>query len=133
MTVDQAFHYSATTEKGLDEAVEALEAALKDRKFGVLWQMDIPSKLKEKGVDFDKPYRVLEVCNPQEAKQVLTQNPMVGYFLPCKLVVYEHEGKTVIGLPKPTALMGVIGDEGLMDTARRVEATLKEAVDEAAR
>ncbi|MCL6517878.1 DUF302 domain-containing protein [Alicyclobacillus sp.] len=129
----QEFHYSATTEKGLDEAVAALEAALKDRKFGVLWQMDIPSKLKEKGVDFDKPYRVLEVCNPHEAKQVLTQNPMVGYFLPCKLVVYEHEGKTVIGLPKPTALMGVIGDDSLMDTARRVEATLKEAVDEAAR
>ncbi|MCL6452711.1 MAG: DUF302 domain-containing protein [Alicyclobacillus sp.] len=129
----QEFHYSATTDKDLDEAVAALEAALKDHKFGVLWQMDIPSKLKEKGVDFDKPYRVLEVCNPHEAKQVLTQNPMVGYFLPCKLVVYEHEGKTVIGLPKPTALMGVIGDEGLMETAQRVEATLKEAVDEAAR
>ncbi|MBX6353158.1 MAG: DUF302 domain-containing protein [Thermoflavifilum sp.] len=128
----QEFHYSATTEKSLDEAVAALEAALKDRKFGVLWQMDIPSKLKEKGVDFDKPYRVLEVCNPHEAKQVLTQNPMVGYFLPCKVVVYEHEGKTVIGLPKPTVLMGVIGDEGLMETAQRVEAALKEAVDEAA-
>ncbi|SFV05791.1 DUF302 domain-containing protein [Alicyclobacillus macrosporangiidus] len=128
----QEFHYSATTEKSLDEAVAALEAALKDRKFGVLWQMDIPSKLKEKGVEFDKPYRVLEVCNPNEAKQVLTQNPMVGYFLPCKVVVYEHEGKTVIGLPKPTVLMGVIGDEGLMETAQRVEAALKEAVDEAA-
>lgn len=129
----QAFHYSATTDKSLDEAVAALEAALKERKFGVLWQMDIPAKLKEKGVDFDKPYRVLEVCNPHEAKRVLTQNPMVGYFLPCKVVVYEHEGKTVIGLPKPTTLMGVIGDEGLMETAERVEATLKEAVDEAAR
>ncbi|WP_029420745.1 DUF302 domain-containing protein [Alicyclobacillus macrosporangiidus] len=130
--MEQEFHYSATTEKSLDEAVAALEAALKDRKFSVLWQMDIPSKLKEKGVEFDKPYRVLEVCNPNEAKQVLTQNPMVGYFLPCKVVVYEHEGKTVIGLPKPTVLMGVIGDEGLMETAQRVEAALKEAVDEAA-
>lgn len=127
------FQYSASTTKSLDEAVQALEAALKERKFGVLWQMDIPSKLKEKGVDFDNPYRVLEVCNPHEAKQVLTQNPMVGYFLPCKVVVYENEGKTVIGLPKPTVLMGVIGDESLMATAERVEATLKEAVDEAAR
>ncbi|MCL6599781.1 MAG: DUF302 domain-containing protein [Alicyclobacillus macrosporangiidus] len=129
----QDFHYSASTAKSLDDAVAALEAALKERKFGVLWQMDIPSKLKEKGVDFDKPYRVLEVCNPHEAKQVLTQNPMVGYFLPCKVVVYQNEGKTVIGLPKPTALMGVIGDEGLMETAQRVEAALKEAVDEAAK
>lgn len=51
---------------------------------------------------------------------MLTQNPMVGYFLPCKVVVYENEGKTVIGLPKPTVLMGVIGDESLMATAERV-------------
>ncbi|MCL6446320.1 MAG: DUF302 domain-containing protein [Alicyclobacillus sp.] len=127
------FHYSVSTTKTVDEAVQSLEAALKDRKFGVLWQMDIPSKLQEKGVEFDKPYRVLEVCNPHEAKQVLTANPMVGYFLPCKVVVYEDQGKTFIGLPKPTTLIGVIGDSGLMDTAQRVEAVLQQAVDEAAR
>lgn len=61
------FQYSASTTKSLDEAVQALETALKERKFGVLWQMDIPSKLKEKGVHFDNPYQVLEVCNPHEA------------------------------------------------------------------
>lgn len=126
------FHYSVSTTKTVDEAVQALEAALKDRKFGVLWQMDIPSKLQEKGVEFNKPYRVLEVCNPHEAKQVLTTNLIVGYFLPCKVVVYEDQGKTFIGLPKPTTLMGVIGDSSLMETAQRVEAALKQAVNEAA-
>ncbi|MBX5437617.1 MAG: DUF302 domain-containing protein [Alicyclobacillaceae bacterium] len=127
------FHYSASTAKSVNEAVTALEEALRERKFGILWQMDIPSKLKEKGVDFEKPYRVLEVCNPHEAKKVLSQNPMVGYFLPCKLVVYEDEGKTVIGLPKPTVLMGIIGDQGLMETAKRVEAALQAAIDDVAR
>ncbi len=74
-----------------------------------------------------------EVCNPHEAKQVLTANPMVGYFLPCKVVVYEDQGKTFIGLPRPTTLMGVIGDSNLMETAQRVEVALQQAVDEAAR
>ncbi len=54
------FHYSVSTTKTVDEAVQALEVALKSQKFGVLWQMDIPSKLKEKGVDFDKPYRGMQ-------------------------------------------------------------------------
>ncbi|WP_029422753.1 DUF302 domain-containing protein [Alicyclobacillus macrosporangiidus] len=126
------FHYSKRTSKSVDEAVQALEEALKEQKFGVLWQMDIPSKLKEKGVDFDKPYRVLEICNPHEAKQALSQNPMVGYFLPCKVVVYEDHGETVIGLPRPTTLMGVIGDDGLMETAQRVETALRAAVEKAA-
>ncbi|TDY45315.1 uncharacterized protein (DUF302 family) [Alicyclobacillus sacchari] len=128
----QDFHFCVETRKSIDEVVVALETALKERGFGVLWEMDIPSKLQEKGVEFAKPYRILEVCNPHEAKEVLLQNELVGYFLPCKIVVYDHAGQTVIGFPKPTALMGIIADEHLMQTARRVEAALQDAVSHAA-
>lgn len=125
------FHYSVVTEKTVDEAVQALEASLQANKFGVLWKLDLPAKLQEKGVDYTTPYRVLEVCNPHEAKKVLTQNPLVGYFLPCKIVVYEIEGKTHIGLPKPSVLMDVIGDPALAGIAEGVEASLIKAIDEA--
>lgn len=125
------FHYSVLTEKTVDEAVQSLEETLQANKFGVLWQLDLPAKLHEKGVELDMQYRVLEVCNPHEAKRVLTQNPLVGYFLPCKVVVYQLEGKTHIGLPKPTALMNVLEDPALLEIAKAVEATLKKAVDDA--
>lgn len=125
------FHYSVVTDKTVDEAVQALEASLQAHKFGVLWQLDLPAKLQEKGVDYTTPYRVLEVCNPHEAKKVLTQNPLVGYFLPCKVVVYESDGKTHIGLPKPSVLMDVIGDPALAGIADGVETSLIKAIDEA--
>lgn len=125
------FHYSVVTEKTVDQAVQALENTLKEHKFGVLWQLDIPAKLQEKGVEFNTPFRVLEVCNPHEAKKVLMQNPLVGYFLPCKIVVYEMDGKTHIGLPKPTALMEVLGDKGLVGIAEEVESSLIKAIDNA--
>ncbi|GAX89839.1 DUF302 domain-containing protein [Effusibacillus lacus] len=125
------FHYSVETDKSVDEAVAALEESLKDRKFGVLWKLDIPAKLQEKGVDFTSPYRVLEVCNPHEAKRVLSRNKLVGYFLPCKIVVYEDQGKTMIGLPRPTMLMDVVNDPGLKEIAQSVEETLIEAVNAA--
>jgi uncharacterized protein (DUF302 family) len=125
------FHYSVVTEKTVDEAVKSLEDSLKANKFGVLWQLDLPAKLHEKDVELDMTYRILEVCNPHEAKRVVTQNPLVGYFLPCKVVVYESEGKTHIGLPRPTAIMEVLGDSTLLDIAQGVETTLIKAVDEA--
>lgn len=125
------FHYTVETEKGIDDAIKSLEQSLKNHKFGVLWKMDIPEKLQEKGVEFTQPYRVLEVCNPVEAKRVLSQNSLVGYFLPCKIVVYDDHGKTKIGLPKPTALMAVIDDPALKDIAQGVEDTLIAAVNEA--
>lgn len=125
------FHYSVVTDKTVDEAVQSLEDTLKANQFGVLWKLDLPAKLQEKGVELDMQYRVLEVCNPHEAKRVLTQNPLVGYFLPCKVVVYQSGGKTHIGLPKPTALIEVLNDPALLDVAKGVESTLKKAVDEA--
>lgn len=125
------FHYSVATDKTIEEAVQALEASLKENKFGVLWQLDLTAKLQEKGEDFATPYRVLEVCNPHQAKRVLTQNPLVGYFLPCKVVVCELDGKTQIGLPRPTSIMEVLGDETLMGIAQEVEETLIKAIDEA--
>ncbi len=125
------FNYSVVTEKTVDEAVQALESSLKENKFGVLWQLDLPAKLQEKGVDFNTPFRVLEVCNPHEAKRVLTKNPLVGYFLPCKVVVYEQEGKTYIGLPKPTALIELLGDKELAGIAEEVETTLVKAINQA--
>lgn len=125
------FHYTVDTKKSVQDAVKDLTASLQNRRFGVLWQLDMPSKLQEKGVHFTQPYQILEVCNPAEAKHALSQNSLVGYFLPCKIVVYEVQGQTRIGLPKPTALMGMIDDKELRDLAERVENTLVEAINEA--
>lgn len=126
------YHVSVSTNKTVDEAVQSIKEQLQTVKFGVLWELDLPAKLQEKGVDYETPYRVLEVCNPHEAKRVLTQNPMIGYFLPCKIVVYEGEDKkTHIGLPKPTALVQVIGDPSLVDIAREIESVLVDAIQRA--
>ncbi|WP_134704395.1 DUF302 domain-containing protein [Ammoniphilus sp. YIM 78166] len=119
------FHYTVTTDKSIDETVTAVEANLKEHKFGVLWQLDLPAKLQEKGVDsYTTPYRILEVCNPVEAARVLNQNELVGYFLPCKITVYESEGTTKIGLPKPTAMIGLLDDEQLKAIAKDIEGVL---------
>lgn len=115
------FHYTVETDKSVEEAIASLEENLMEEKFGVLWQFNIKDKLQEKGLDFDQSYVVLEVCNPVEAQKVLTTNQMVGYFLPCKIVVYDDEGKTKIGMPKPTMLMDMIGDERLKQTASEIE------------
>jgi len=124
------FHYTVTTDKSIDEAVSVVEANLKEHKFGVLWQLDLPAKLQEKGVDsYTTPYRILEVCNPVEAARVLNQNELVGYFLPCKITVYESEGKTKIGLPKPTAMIGLLDDDQLKSIAKDIEDVLVDVLE----
>nr|WP_308302465.1 DUF302 domain-containing protein [Peribacillus deserti] len=114
------FHYTVESSKSVEEAIISLETQLKEEKFGILWQLDLPSKLHEKGVDsYDNPYHILEVCNPKEAARVIEINELVGYFLPCKITVYRSGGTTKIGLPKPTMMVGMIKDPELKDISRK--------------
>ncbi|MFC6038102.1 DUF302 domain-containing protein [Paenisporosarcina macmurdoensis] len=115
------FDYTVETEKNMDEAIKDLEASLKEEKFGVLWTFDIKEKLQEKGLEFEKEFKVLEVCNPLEAQKVLNENEMAGYFLPCKIVVYEKNGKTNIGMPKPTSLISMLNDDKMEQFAKDIE------------
>ncbi len=125
------FHYTVETKKSIDEAIVALGESLKARKFGILWDMDIPATLQSKGVDFSQPFRVLEVCNPVKAKEVLSQNSLVGYFLPCKIVVYNDHGTIKIGFPKPTIFMEALQDSSLKEIAEEIEQTILAAIQEA--
>ncbi|HSI68568.1 MAG TPA: DUF302 domain-containing protein [Planococcus sp. (in: firmicutes)] len=123
------FDYTVETSKKRDEAVRDLEENLKEEKFGVLWNFDLTAKLQEKGTDFDTPYTILEVCNPQEANRVLSEDLMVGYFLPCKIVVYEENGATKIGMPKPSALISMVEKDSIKEIALDIEKRLIGCID----
>ena len=70
------------------------------------------------------------MCNPAKAKAVLEADINAGYFLPCKIVVYEDNDSVFIGMPKPTALIGMINNDGLVSVAEEVEAQLKTAINQ---
>ena len=124
------FHYTVETSKLIDEAIQSLEENLKKEKFGVQWKFNVQETLKNKGFNLESPFTVLEVCNPQEAQNVLSANQLIGYFLPCKIVVYEDkQGKTKIGMPKPSSLIQMIEDESLQDVATDIENRLIACID----
>jgi uncharacterized protein (DUF302 family) len=127
-----AFGLDLVTDKTVDEAVEAISQSLKSRQFAILWDLDIPKKLAEKGLSGTLPFRVLEVCNPQLAHAALGEDALVGYFLPCKVVVYAQAGVTHIGLLRPTTLIGLVQNQQLVQVANDVESTLLSVITEAA-
>ncbi|RBW70167.1 DUF302 domain-containing protein [Bacillus taeanensis] len=125
------FDFTVETSRDIDEVVSSLEEALQQDGFGVLWDFDLTGKLQEKGMDFNTPFRILEVCNPKEADRILKENKMVGYFLPCKIVVYEDSGQTKVGMPKPTALINLADDQSLNEIAMDVEKRLIHSIERA--
>ncbi|MED4299164.1 DUF302 domain-containing protein [Geobacillus stearothermophilus] len=124
------FHYTVDVSTGMDETIERLEENLKQEGFGVLWRFSVTEKLQEKGLDFSTPMVIFEVCNPKEAARVLNENLLVGYFLPCKLVVYQENGTTKIGMPKPTMLVGMVNEPALKEIAEDIEKRLVACIDQ---
>ena len=105
------FGFSKTIDLPYEKAVERARAALKDEGFGVLCEIDLKDKLKEKlGVDFRK-YVILGACNPPLAYKTLQQEINIGLLLPCNVIVYEADdaGKSVVAAVDARAMLSVVG------------------------
>ena len=123
--------FTVTSSKTIEQAITDIGINLREQKFKILWQMNIPDKLAEKGVStYKNQYRVLEVCNPHDAAAMLHHNELAGYFIPCKIVVYKSEGQTKIGLPRIAALTSAIQDAEISQIAEKAERTLIQVIEQ---
>ncbi|SMP58789.1 DUF302 domain-containing protein [Anoxynatronum buryatiense] len=127
------YTYTVKTVMPVAEAVETVKKSLQQNGFGTLWQLNVPEKLQEKGVNYQREAVILEVCNPEHARNALEANLQVIYFLPCKVVVFDDGEETSIGMVLPTVMMENLQDTALTAFAREVEETLQKALDEAIR
>ncbi len=117
------------TDLPFEEALEIAAKALKKGGFGILTRIDVREKFKEKlGVDFSK-YIILGACSPPSAHQAIIAEENIGLMLPCNVILYEKDGRTVISVIRPTVAMGMIDNERLKEIATEVEARLKEVFD----
>jgi uncharacterized protein (DUF302 family) len=121
--------YSKELDLSFADAVERVKEALKTEGFGVLCEIDVKEKLKEKlGVDF-RDYVILGACNPPVAYQTLQAEIDIGLLLPCNVIVYEQEGKAVVSAIDAAKMMTVVGNPQLGLAAKQVNEKLRRVVD----
>ncbi len=125
---NSSFSYTVKTQKTINQAVEDVTASLKEVGFGVLGTLNFKEILQKKGLDFKDEYRLLEVCNPLAAKQVLESNPEIGLLLPCTIAVYQKNNENWISLAKPTSLLANIHDTKLDKFGQEIEQKLVQAI-----
>jgi uncharacterized protein (DUF302 family) len=123
------YGFKREMEVPFDEAVERTRTALAGEGFGVLCEIDIKAKLKEKlGVDFGN-YVILGACNPALAFEALQEEIDLGLLLPCNVVVYQEGPKTLVGVIDAARMMSVVGNEQLNKTAQAVNEKLQRVIE----
>lgn len=124
--------YIVETDKSLQQAATDLEAAVKRHGFGILHVYDLRQTLQNKGFELSQGCLIYEICNPRQAVEVLNDDMSLNMALPCRISVYEENGKTRIGMIKPSALLGLLSESAALATvADEVEQQTTRMIDEA--
>jgi len=120
------------SQKSVQEIKKELAEVAGRHKFGVLGTYNLKEKLNDKGVPFERECLVLEVCNPQQAGQVLETNIAIATALPCRVAVYQEDGQTKLATIRPTALLGLFPNPDLTPIAGEVERVIAQIMDDLA-
>jgi len=119
-----SFTHTIKTQKSVDDVITTLTEDLKEIGFGVLEILDFKKILSEKNVELSNNYRLMEVCNPNLAKQVLEANPDLGLLLPCTIAVYQKDNENYISLARPTSLLSMVSENNLKFSGEEIEDNL---------
>jgi uncharacterized protein (DUF302 family) len=117
-----------TLDAPFDEVLARVPQALSSEGFGVLTEIDVQATLKKKlDVDFRR-YRILGACNPAFAHRALEHSLEIGMLMPCNVIVYEADGKTVVSAVDPMQTIAAQGDPAVRPIAEEVRRKLERVI-----
>ena len=124
-----SYYISKTIASGFKQAMNQVVESLKTEGFGVISEIDIQQKLKEKlDIDFRR-YIILGACNPSNAFQALELEDKIGTMLPCNVIVQEiGENIIEVAAVDPAASMMAVHNQELNDIAKEIRDKLERAI-----
>ncbi|MBR9706104.1 DUF302 domain-containing protein [Candidatus Pacearchaeota archaeon] len=123
-----AYGYSKVIDIEFEQAEEVVRKALYEHGFGVMTKGDVKLALKKAGFEFDD-YIILGACYPELAYKALKVEPEIGLLLPCNVIIYKKQGKTIVSAINPIEAMGMVENEKLTEIASIVKEKLESVID----
>ena len=123
------YYINKTIIANFDQAIVLVTEALKKEGFGIISEIDMQQKLKEKlDVDFRK-YFILGACNPLSAYKALQMEDKIGTTLPCNVVVQEvGENQVEIAAVDPIVSMMAVENKQLAGIAGEIRTKLERVI-----
>ena len=128
--METGFGFGKNVDMDFDAAIEKVTADLQTEGFGVLSDIDVAAKMKEKlGEDMPR-YRILGACNPALAHQAINAVPDIGLLLPCNVLVRENEeGSVSVSFMDPQSVLSLVDHPGVEPLAGEVKSRLERVLE----
>lgn len=89
-------YYQLETTKPYDEVLAETEVAIAEHNFRITGHSRVGKVIRERGAKNFPEYDTIQFCNLTLARQVLEISPLAIGYMPCNVVIYQLNGKTVI-------------------------------------
>jgi uncharacterized protein (DUF302 family) len=123
------FAYIVETNKNFDGAVVSVIKAVEQKGWTLFQIYDIKERLAAKGFE-QKPLKIVEICSGKYANQFLNKNRLISLCMPCKINIFEENGKVKIAGMKPTMISQFFPEVSKKD-AEEVEKDIEEIINTA--
>ena len=124
------YDISKQVKSSFSDTLNAVTNELKKEGFGIISEIDLTAKFREKlNIDF-RNYRILGACNPEFAHRAIGMEDKIGLMLPCNILVQEHaNGSVEVSAIDPLQSIGNIGNPELAELADDVTDRLKKVIE----
>lgn len=123
------FGFSKILDLTFEKAVEKISVELMKEGFGILTEIDVKETMKKKlNLEF-KNYKILGACNPTIAHKALQLEEELGLLLPCNVIIYEKESKSVVSVFNPLIMTEFVNNKEMIEIAEEVKSKLISALE----
>lgn len=127
--MQETYHLSKRSPLSFDETIGKITEALREEGFGIITTIDMKETFKNKLNQNFRRYTILGACNPRFAYEALMEEDKAGVFLPCNVVVQEHEdGEVEISIIDPEEMMRSTNNLNLKTFATQVKQSMLEVL-----
>jgi uncharacterized protein (DUF302 family) len=122
----EMFTYKITSTQSIGNVSGKMPSACEKYKFALLQTYVYHEIVESKGFPIKRKVFIYEICQAKTAAAMLTDFPHFSIFMPCKIAIYEDNGKTSISTMNMEIMLKAIdSNQELYNEATNLFNTLK--------
>ncbi|MDO9274435.1 MAG: DUF302 domain-containing protein [Lutibacter sp.] len=122
----EMFTLKLESNQPIETIAQKVSVECENHKFALLQTYVYHDIVKEKGFPIKRKVFIYEICQAKTAALMLTSNPEFSIFMPCKIAMYEEDGKTVISTMNMEIMLNAVkSNPELYNEATTIFRTLK--------
>ena len=122
MVLNTPYAFGKAVSEDFSSVERKVREELQKEGFGILSEIDVTGKFKEKLDKTFRKYLILGACNPSLAWEAFGKELNIGTLLPCNVVLYETDGgDTAVVIMDPEAVLSLIRNPEVAGLATMVK------------